>query len=260
MVALVLLTLAHVMPPRDVDRAMQVIVTPGEIRIDYRFGLGDEALVDELLRLDPDVEIPADPVEQARLHMNLAAEDIASRLHVRIGEQDYPVQFAKVDLIYQHHLRGSCHYTVDISKLTGKMQVQIEDRNFAAFPGHGQTAAKSRGFPFFDSDQAVILLRADRFAISTGAKFRPPTIVMQLRTGDADKGDPSVTEDSGDTSNDELPSDRETPTDDEVSGDRVSGDKGTPMPYVQDTTWTPWLIRGGMLLALLGAGVLAIRK
>lgn len=254
MVALVLLTFAHVMPPRDVDRAMQVIVTPSEIRIDYRFGLGDEALVDELLRLDPDVEIPADPVEQARLHMNLAVEDIGSRLRVRIGEQDYPVQFEKVDLIYQHHLRGACHYTVDISKLTGKNQVQIEDRNFSAFPGHGQIAAKPRGFPFFDSDQAVILLRADRFAISTGAKFRPPTIVMQLGTEEVDTaepdndGDSADTADAGDTgdSGDDIPSsDREK--DSEV-GDKVSG------------SWTPWLIRGAMLLALLGAGVLAIRK
>ena len=257
MISILLVAIAHVMPPGDVDRAMQVVVTPDEIRIDYRFGLGEEALLDELMRLDSEIEIPADPVDRARLHMERAAEEIGTRLKVTAGDQQLTVVFDKVDLIYQHHLRAACHYVVDISDIRGRVQVRIEDGNFAAFPGFGQNAAKPRGtFPFFDTNEAPILLRAERFSISTGEKFRPPEIVVQLEREAAEV----VVETESTAASDEKVVE-ETSKDQRRENETAKSKRDSPagLPKGQQS-WTPWLVRGTMVVLLLIAGLLAFRK
>jgi len=282
MFSILLLSVAHVLPSGDVDRAMQVTVTPDEIRIDYRFGLGEKALDIELTRLAGDDDIPADPVDAARLHMELAAREIGSRLRVTVGERQLPVEFRESDLFYQHHFRAVCQFRIDISDLPGRSEVRIVDRNFAKYPGHGQIAAKPRGgFQFFDSDQALILLRADRFPISAGERFVPPEIVMYIERKSDD--DESSSGSAQSQPNEGQPADgqakdgqakdgqaKDGQAKEEQAGDRRKGKIDEPDPTsrvdprpsksAETVSWTPWLIRAMMLAAMLIAGSLAFRK
>jgi hypothetical protein len=247
---LCLVAVAHVLPPYDVERAIQVTATPDEIRIDYRFGLGEEALRDELARLDPDRVVPEDPVAAARRHMELAAKEVGERLSVQIGERRYPLELQELDLIYQHHFRASCRFRVNISDVTGRVQVRVEDRNFSKYPGHIQRAAKKRGPVFyFDTVEAPILLRADLLPVSSGEAFSPTEFVFQM-----ERSPP-------------RPSPVTNPTDDVATSDTTSelssvrqDSDGHQEKRAPRASWTPTLLTAGLLLLLLLNGYFAIRR
>jgi hypothetical protein len=247
---LYLAAVAHILPPFDADRAIQVTLTPDEIRIDYRYGLGEEALREELARLDPDRVSPEDPVDAARRHMELAAEELGERLIVQIGGRRFPVELQERDFIYQHHLRVSCRYRVDIGDVTGRVQVRIEDRNFSKYPGHVQLAAKKRGAVFFfETDEAPILLRADVHSVGSGEAFQPTELVFQMERVDPDRPD------EHDSTDDVAPVGN--------AADSV-GDRRRPVDQETNRqprrSWTPTLLAGGLLLMLLMTGFFAIRR
>jgi hypothetical protein len=178
---MLMLVCGHVLPPGDAERAIQVTVSSDAIRVDYQFGLGSDALTSELSRLSPAVIVPDDEVEAYRLHMELAAEEIGSRLVLTIGGVRHPMVLVGTDLIYKKHFRGSCQYEVDISSITGPVQVTLSDRNFPTYPGHGQLAAKKRGgLHFFDTTMAPILVRAEVYPIGSGDAFQPAELTFRF--------------------------------------------------------------------------------
>lgn len=255
--AVLLASLSHVLPPGDAERAIGVVVLEDELLIDYRYGLGADALLAELMELGV-AEVPDDPVAAARLHMESAAESLGERLKVLINEQPVDVQWVESELIYQHHLRASCRYRVDLSSRTGPLQIRVEDRNFAGYPGHVQLAAKPRNRGMeFRSDLPPILLRAERTPIGTGVAFKPPRLTMRVVRADDDSssGVPSavdVAEESSTAGENATPAARVT----RGRGTRQSGNR---QPLDRPPSWTPWILRLALLVALVVAGILATR-
>jgi hypothetical protein len=156
----------HELPDGVAERAMQVLVFPDHIRVEYQFGMNEATLREQLeaRAIQPQGEIAA--LEGQWLEQ-MAAE-VPRNLDVRLDNQKLQVAGVQPRMIYLHHTPFACELTYAWDG-QGEGELVIEDRYCAQLPGHSRLAIKAReGAQLRAANAPPILARAERQPFGMG--------------------------------------------------------------------------------------------
>ncbi len=132
------LALAHDIPNERVDRAIQVILGPGRLLVDYEVSLAELTLLRDLKRLD----VHATSAERDaifRQYGNLVAPLNARGFLASIDGLELKLAPAGFDLAIEEHPRFTFHFTAE---LPNQGRLRLQDLNFVSSEGTSRLALK----------------------------------------------------------------------------------------------------------------------
>ena len=132
---------AHDIPNARVDRAIQVTIEPGRLRVDYEVSLGELTLTQELRGLIGNLP-GADRADWFRAYGRVTGPLNAKGLLISVGDEPVLLQEDGFDLVVEEHPRFTFHFSAAIP---ASGALAVNDTNFGSSEGTSRLAVRGRG-------------------------------------------------------------------------------------------------------------------
>jgi hypothetical protein len=118
----------HPLPDGQVERAVQVLVFPERIEMQYQVGLSDRQVLAELDRLGEANDAEDDPSAALLRYGQLVAERLPSRLTVRVDARVRPVALRDLRWDERHHVRFVVVCEASVSVVSRTVRIEVRDQ------------------------------------------------------------------------------------------------------------------------------------
>lgn len=135
------LAFAHDIPNARIDRATQVTIAPGRLRVDYEVSLAELTLAQDLRQLDPDAELGGEGGRPALFerYAQVVAPLNARGFLVRVGAAEVELATLGHEIAVEGHPRFTFHFE---ASLPPDGHLTLADTNYASSEGPVRLACR----------------------------------------------------------------------------------------------------------------------